>query len=261
MIEENSIVYGDAKEVCKDIPSDSIDLIFTSPPYADLRDYARIPPDNYVDWFLSFAEQFYRVLTPSGSFILNINDRIVKGERHLYVFDLVSSLIRNIGFKYYERFVWIKSPSMPWGAVRRFTDAFEYIFWFYKDTYYVDIDAVRTSYSPATIQRYKSAYKKDKAGFRKDGEFLKANPKGAKPTNVIQMSIAQARDVIHSAQFPMGLPEFFIKAATKEGQMVLDPFVGSGTTCIVAKKLKRQYIGIDIIEEYCKEAENRLGGV
>jgi len=83
----NRIIRGDCEEILKEFPDNSIDLIFTSPPYADQRQrtYGGVKPDDYVDWFLPKAAQFFRVLKPMGTFILNIKERVVDGERHIYV--------------------------------------------------------------------------------------------------------------------------------------------------------------------------------
>jgi DNA modification methylase len=91
---ENQILLGDCEEVLKSFPDNSVDLIFTSPPYADQRKktYGGIKPDDYVDWFLPKAAQFFRVLKPRGTFVLNIKERVVNGERHTYVIELILEL-------------------------------------------------------------------------------------------------------------------------------------------------------------------------
>lgn len=87
----DGIILGDCEEVLEDFPANSIDLIVTSPPYADqrARTYGGVKPDDYVDWFLPKAAQFKRVLKPTGTFILNIKERVVDGERHTYVLELI----------------------------------------------------------------------------------------------------------------------------------------------------------------------------
>ena len=90
----SSIICGDCEEVLRDFPDDCIDLIFTSPPYADCRKdtYGGIHPDKYVEWFLPISGELYRILKPSGTFILNIKERVVNGERHTYVLQLIMSM-------------------------------------------------------------------------------------------------------------------------------------------------------------------------
>ena len=110
----NRIIHGDCEDVLKDLPDNSIDLIFTSPPYADqrLQTYGGVKPDEYVDWFLPKSEQFLRVLNPTGTFILNIKERVVNGERHTYVIELILEM-RKQGWLWTEEFIWHKKNSYP----------------------------------------------------------------------------------------------------------------------------------------------------
>lgn len=98
----NTFIVGDCKEVMERMPTASVDLVLTSPPYADKRDYgtknASIAPDEYVDWFMPKAQEIYRVLKPTGSFVLNISDKVVGGYQHLYVFELLLKLCKDVGF-------------------------------------------------------------------------------------------------------------------------------------------------------------------
>lgn len=111
---ENSIICGDCVDILKTIPDNSIDLIFTSPPYADQRKntYGGIHADDYVKWFLPKSTEFLRVLKPTGSFVLNIKERVVNGERHTYVIDLIKDL-RNQGWYWTEEYMWHKKNSHP----------------------------------------------------------------------------------------------------------------------------------------------------
>jgi len=110
----NRIFQGDCEEVLKGLPDNSIDLIFTSPPYADQRakTYRGIKPDDYVDWFMPKAAQFLRVLKPTSTFILNIKERVVDGERHTYLIELILQM-REQGWFWTEEFVWHKKDSYP----------------------------------------------------------------------------------------------------------------------------------------------------
>ena len=111
----NRILQGDCEEILKAFPDDSIDLIFTSPPYADQRKktYGGISPDEYVDWFLPKADQFMRVLKPTGTFILNIKERVSNGERHTYVIELILRM-REQGWLWTEEFMWHKKKFLSW---------------------------------------------------------------------------------------------------------------------------------------------------
>jgi len=91
---KNEFLIGDCEEELKKIPDNSVDLIFTSPPYADQRKktYGGIHPDNYVEWFLPKADQMLRVLKPTGTFVLNIKEKVVNGERSTYVMELILAM-------------------------------------------------------------------------------------------------------------------------------------------------------------------------
>ena len=105
----SKILLGDCKEELQRLDDDSIDLIVTSPPYADARKntYGGIHPDKYVEWFLPISEELLRVIKPTGTFILNIKERVMNGERHTYVIDLVLKM-RKQGWLWTEEFVWHK---------------------------------------------------------------------------------------------------------------------------------------------------------
>ena len=116
---ENQIIHGDFEEVLKDFPDDSIDLIFTSPPYANQRKstYGGVKPDRYVDWFLPKAEQFFRILKPKGTFVLNIKERLVNGERHTYVIELILEMKKQGWLWTEESFGTKKNPILVNGSI------------------------------------------------------------------------------------------------------------------------------------------------
>ena len=123
---KTALYLGDCLEVLSNFDADSFDLIMTSPPYADRREktYGGIKPDEYVDWFLPRAEAFLRVLKPSGTFILNIKEKAVNGERHTYVIELILAL-RKQGWLWTEEFIWHKKNCYPGKWPNRFRDAWE----------------------------------------------------------------------------------------------------------------------------------------
>ena len=108
----NEIYFGDAMQLCKQIDDESVDLVMTSPPYCDTVSYGKkisvMSPENYADWILPLFKESARFLKPSGSFILNINDRVVDGERSIYVYDLVCRIVRETGMKLHDRYIWAK---------------------------------------------------------------------------------------------------------------------------------------------------------
>jgi DNA modification methylase len=266
MLSVNKIICGDCEEVLKDFPNSSIDLIVTSPPYADSRKntYGGIHADRYVEWFLPKTEQFLRVLKPSGTFILNIKEKIVEGERHTYVIDLILNMKKQ-GWLWTEEFVWHKRNCYPGKWPNRFRDAWERCLQFNKDKKFAMYqDSVMVPMGDWANSRLKKLSTTDKtrdeskvrSGF---GKKI-ANWVGremAYPTNVLHLA-TECSNRNHSATFPQGLPEWFIKLFTKEGDIVLDPFIGSGTTAFSAKELGRLYIGIEMKKEYCQLVEREL---
>lgn len=262
----NQVLLGDCGEVLKNLPDNSVDLIFTSPPYADQRrnTYGGIPPDEYVHWFLPKAEQFLRVLKPSGTFILNIKERVVDGERHTYVIELILEMRRQ-GWLWTEEFMWHKKNSYPGKWPNRFRDNWERLIQFnktkkfnmYQESVMVPVgDWAKDRLSKLSATDKKRDESKVKSGFGKNvsnwiGREL------VYPTNVIHTA-TECSNKNHSAVFPLELPRWFIKLFTQPGDLVLDPFVGSGTTLLAALQLGRSYIGIDTNPEYILASQARV---
>ncbi|MCD4683874.1 MAG: site-specific DNA-methyltransferase [Bacteroidales bacterium] len=263
---KSDLYLGDCREELKKLPDNSIDLIFTSPPYADQRNntYGGIRPDKYVDWFLPIAEQLLRVLKPTGTFVLNIKEKVVNGERSTYVMELIIEM-RKQGWLWTEEFIWHKKNSYPGKWPNRFRDSWERLIQFNKDKKFkMYQEAVMVPMGDWAKTRLKNLSNTDKirdeskvgSGFGKNiSNWI--NRDKAYPTNVIHLA-TECNNKKHSAAFPEGLPEWFIKLFTKEGDTVLDPFMGSGTTNIIANKMKRNSIGIEIFEEYYKMVEKEL---
>ncbi len=264
---KTELLKGDCLDVLSEMfPDNTFDLIITSPPYADSRakTYGGIHPDDYVEWFLPRAEQFRRVLKPSGTFILNIKEKVVDGERHTYVLELILALRRQ-GWLWTEEYIWHKKNCYPGKWPNRFRDAWERCLQFNKSRKFKMFqDAVRVPMGNWAEARLKSLGKNDVVRFdsRVGSGFGKniANWLGrhlAYPTNVLHLA-TETGNKQHSASFPLALPEWFIRLFTEEGDWVLDPFVGSGTTCEAAQKLRRNSVGIDIKSEYIYLAQTRL---
>ena len=116
------------------LPDDSVDLIVTSPPYADARKhtYGGVPPHRYVDWFCERAAEMRRILAPTGSFVLNIKEKAVDGERHTYVLELILALKRDVGFRWVEEYIWHKTTAAPGKWKYRFRDSWERLLHFSK---------------------------------------------------------------------------------------------------------------------------------
>lgn len=263
---ESRLILGDCTKEIKTIKNDSVDLIFTSPPYADSRahTYGGVSPDKYVDWFLPISKELLRVLKPDGTFVLNIKEKAVNGERHTYVIDLILAM-RKQGWLWTEEFIWHKKNSYPGKWPNRFRDSWERLLQFNKTRKFnMYQEEVMVPMGDWANRRLKNLSETDKvrdpsrvgSGFGKNISNWIGREK-AYPTNVLHMA-TETRNKSHSAVFPEDLPEWFIKLFTKQGDWVLDPFMGSGTTVRVAQRMKRNGIGIEVLPEYFQLAQKDI---
>ncbi len=257
---------GDCKQILKELPSDSVDLIFTSPPYADQRKntYGGIKPDEYVDWFLPISKELLRILKPTGTFILNIKEKVVDGERSTYVIELILEMKKQ-GWLWTEEFIWHKKNCYPGKWPNRFRDAWERLLQFNKnkvfDMYQEEVMVPTGDWARSRLKNLSETDKtrdesKVGSGFGKNISNW-VNRDQAYPTNVLHLA-TECGNKDHSAAFPEGLPEWFIKLFTKPYDTVLDPFMGSGTTNLVAQRLDRKSIGIEISKEYFQIVKDKL---
>ena len=252
------LYLGDAAKELKKVDDESVDLIVTSPPYADQRKqtYGGIHPDEYVEWFMPIASELQRVLKPTGTFMLNIKERVVAGERHTYVLELILAM-RSQGWLWTEEMIWHKKNCYPGKWPNRFRDAWERLLQFNKQkNFNMYQDAVMVPTGDWAKSRLKNLSDADRtrdeskvgSGFGKKIENWIGRSM-AYPTNVMHMA-TECGNKNHSAAFPEALPEWFINLFTREGDCVLDPFMGSGTTVTVAERMGRNAIGVEILQEY-----------
>lgn len=264
---DSSILTGDCETILSDLPEESVDLIFTSPVYADARKktYGGIEPENYVEWFAPKAEQFFRVLKPTGTFVFVIKEKVIKGQRTLYVNDLISYLVRKSSWLWTEEWCWRKTTSFPGKWNNRFRDGFERILQFNKQRKFAMYqDAVRKPIGKWKDHRLKYIGDNDTLRYENQtgSRFAKNHShwigkQFVLPDNVVECA-PETRNKKHSAVFPEYLPEYFIRLFSQSGDLVCDPFNGSGTTTKVAHHLGRRYYGIDIQPEYKDLAKERL---
>jgi site-specific DNA-methyltransferase (adenine-specific)/site-specific DNA-methyltransferase (cytosine-N4-specific) len=242
------------------------DLIVTSPPYADARHrhYDGVHPDEFVEWFMSFHEPFFKTLKPSGSFVLNIKDKVVEGVRHRYVWRTVEALCER-GWLSIDDYLWNKTNPMPGYWPTRLRDGWEYCFHLAKQKRpYMNQDAVRKPIGDWVESRLSKLGENDRSrqdsanasGFGRDISKW-VDKQTVLPSNVLSLALV-GKNKGHPAVFPVDLPLFFIKLLCPEGGLVLDPFGGSGTTGLAALSAGRRCVLIDNNEEYCQAAIKRL---
>lgn len=257
---------GDSEEILRSISSNSVDLIITSPPYSDQRkgSYGGIHPDKYVEWFLPKSDELLRVLKPTGTFILNIKEKVVGGERHTYVLDLIKEM-RKQGWLWTEEYIWHKRNCHPGKWPNRFRDAWERLLQFNKSKKFnMYQEAVMVPIGDWSKTRLKNLSETDKkrdnsrvgSGFGKNISNW-VGKEMVYPSNVLHLA-TESSNKSHSATFPRSLPSWFIKLFTQEGDLILDPFLGSGTTSISASLLNRNSVGIEILPEYYNIAIERF---
>ena len=254
----DTIIHGDCTTVLSTLPPSSVDLVFTSPPYGNNRKSTYKGPSfaNYVKWFLPISEQLYKVLRPEGSFVLNIKERAANGERQTYVLELTLALKKQ-GWYWIEEYIWHKKNSYPGKWPNRFRDSWERCLHFTKQKRFKMLqEAVMVSVGDWAQPRLKNLSDQDKLRHEsaaKSGLGRKvSNWVGREkvyPTNVLHLP-TECSNRDHSATFPKELPLWFIRLFTEEESVVLDPFIGSGTTALACVDSNRHFIGIDLSTEY-----------
>jgi len=264
--ELDRIIQGDCLDVIKAFPDDCIDLIVTSPPYADNRkkSYQGVPIEQYVEWFLPISEQLKRILKPEGSFVLDIKERAVNGERQTYVLELILGMKKQ-GWLWIEEYIWHKKNCYPGKWPNRFRDAWERCLHFTKQKRFEMFQqAVMVPMGSWAQKRLEKLSDTDRirdesrslSGFGKNVSHW-LGKKYVYPTNVLHLA-TECSNRNHSAAFPISLPAWFIKLFTEEGSVVLDPFIGSGTTALACIELNRHYIGIELMGNYYKLAREAI---
>jgi len=276
MIAVNRIIRGECPDALKEIPSNVIDLTITSPPYANNRRgyYKGSSSNRYVDWFLPISQELYRILKPTGSFVLNIKENCRNGERETYVLELILALKKQ-GWLWIEEYCWYKKNSYPGKWPNRFRDNWERCLHFTKQKKFkMYQDAVKVPMGEWAKQRFKSLSENDYIRYvsgtnskfgRNVSNWLnrrKVYPHNVlvfekehyiEPTTVLHLA-TECSNRNHSAVFPIELPSWFIRLFTRKRDIVLDPFSGVGTSALASLLLGRNYIGIEDSEEYVKEA-------
>lgn len=276
---------GDSRELLRLIPADSIDLVFTSPPFALLRQkaYGNKDQAEYVDWLCGFGAEVRRVLRDTGSFVLDLGGAYQRGVpvRSLYQYRVLLKMCDEVGMFLAEEFFWHNPAKLPspieWVNKRklRAKDSVNTVWWFSKTEWpKADVRKVLAPYSERMRTLLKDPEKFYKAKDRPSGHdismgFGSAENGGAIPPNLLRIPNTESNspylrraklvgDKGHPARFPAGLPEFFVKFLTDPGDIVLDIFAGSNTTGRVAEALDRRWMAIEIDPEYVASSALRF---
>lgn len=261
-----ALVIADCLDVLAAIPDDTLDLVVTSPPYEHQPKYGngeKYERDWFEGFFLKVASEIYRTLKPTGSFVLNYRSRRMDGERGTLQYELVMWL-REQGFVFAEDFVWGKPSPPPGRWKRHLKDAVEYCFQFAKTkewAFYPEHCLTPARWDRKDVERRKRLphnYERvnESAVGRKR---VQAGPDMVRPSTLLYMEPEfLPNPTEHPARFPVGLPEFFIKLLTNEGDLVFDPFAGTGTTGVAAEKLGRRWLLSELDGDYTTVLPERL---
>lgn len=279
----NSIICGDSLNSLRKIPSSSMDCIVTSPPYYGQRDYAvdgqlggEDTPSEYVTKLAEIFDECRRVLKDSGSLWLNLGDKYLDGNL-LGMPWRVALELQSRGWILRNDIIWHKPNAMPHSAKNRLTTDHEYIFFFTKKgaNYFYDQDAIREEHvtfsEKSKMRGGKNHFGKNGGTPEKgknggnsnlhDGRWDQAfHPNGRNKRTVWNVPLSKFRDA-HFAVFPEKLIEPCVLAGCPKNGLVLDPFFGAGTTGVVASKLRRNYLGLELNPEYVEIAKNRLSNI
>ena len=275
----NQIFCGDCLAELRLFPADCVDCIVTSPPYYRQREYdgddqvgLESSPAEYVERLTSIFQEARRVLKDSGTLWLNIGDKYVHGQLLGMPWRVALSLV-NDGWILRSDVIWQKPNAMPSSVKKRPTTDHEYVFFFTKSKdYFYDADAIR---EPHVTFTEKSRMRGGRNHFGRRGSTPEKgknegnvnlhdarwdqafHPKGRNKRTVWSIALSKFREA-HFAVFPEKLVETCILAGCPVDGVVLDPFLGSGTTALIAQRLNREYVGLDCSEKYCEMAEGRL---
>jgi len=262
---------ADAIDLLTKLPSDSVDLVMTSPPFALTRkkEYGNEPLERYLDWFMPFCLEIKRILKPTGSFVLDIGGAWIPGVpvRSVYHFDLAVRLAKE--FFLAQEFYWFNPARLPtpaeWVTVRRLRvkDAVNMVWWFSKTEWpKADNRRVLQPYSESMKDLLKKGYKAKKrpSGHDISTKFRRDNG-GAIPPNLIQIANTDSNSAYlrecrkrgikpHPARYPEQIVQFFLDFLTEKGDLVVDPFAGSNVTGAVCDRADRRWLATETESKY-----------
>lgn len=249
----DNIYHGDCMDLLKSLADESLDLIVTSPPY-NINKFKndRKPLSDYLDWQKEIITECYRVLKPTGSIFWQVGTYVDKNGAHIPLDIKFFPIFESLGMYPRNRIVWLRPHGLH--AEKKFAGRHETILWFTKTTdYKFFLDPIRVPQKYANKKHYRG----DKKG------ELSCDPFGKNPGDVWahrNVRHNHDEDTIHPTQFPQELIERILLSTTEVGDVILDPFMGVGTTAIVAKNFKRFFCGAELEQEYLDIANQLLSG-
>jgi DNA modification methylase len=239
----------------KAFEDDCVDLVVTSPPYDNLRNY-----NGYAFDYAGIAKELYRVTKPGGVVVWVVGDATINGSETGTSFKQALTFME-LGWNLHDTMIFRKRNPIPQIYRKRYTNEFEYMFVFSKGS--------AKTHNPIMVDSLHAGLKLNGTTYKNYSKNIQQRSKMAKPVkdhkikgNIWEYVVGKNKEDQeakgHPAPFPCQLAEDHILSWSNEGDVVLDPMCGSGTTCKMAKKLRRNFTGIDISEEYCRIAEERL---
>lgn len=248
----NKIICGDCSQMMSFMPENVIDLVVTSPPYDSLRDY-----NGYNFGFEKIVKELFRVMRKGGVVVWVVGDKIERSNKTLTSFRQ-ALFFQNTGFNVHDIMIY-KKKNTPFMRANAYTNCYEFMFVLSKGS--------PKTFNPLMEATKRNGYEMLVSNRKSDGVIKKVRAKLKEEkvkTNVWEYAVGlggTTNDRIafkHPATFPEKLAEDHILSWTNEGDLVFDPMCGSGTTCKMVKLHNRKFIGVDISEEYCKIAQERI---
>lgn len=241
-IELNRVYQRDCIEGMRMIPDNSVDLVVTSPPYNIGKSYEkRQPIDAYIEWSNTYLKEIFRVLKPGGNLMLQVGQYVDDNTNNVPLTYLLFQTLVDIGFKLRQEIIWYFRGGMP--AKKKLTGQNEKVMWLYKgdDTPYFDLDSIR-------VKEWQAFDKRN-------------NPNGKNPTDVWEFNRVTGNSkekTSHPCQFPVVMIDRIVKGWSPINGIVLDTFMGSGTTAVACVNTNRNFIGFETEREYIEIANKRL---
>lgn len=262
MNELNKVYNGDSEEVLKGIASESIDLVVTSPPYDNLRKYNGVGDTWNIKKFENIALELIRVLKPGGVIVWNVNDKVENGRKSGTTLTQSTFFITN-GLWLNDVMIWEKLNPLPVVRQPRYTPCYEFMFVFSKGkpkTFNPIMRPCKTAglHYNSTAKNIGGENGRRKLDYHVNPEMVDYNIWKFAVAPNRETYMVNGKEIKHPAVFPYELPYRHIKSWSNEGDVVLDPFAGSGTTLLAAIDLNRDYIGIEMNSDYCEIIRQRL---